>query len=112
MFIVVIDDDESYLTSIKTYCERLKIDLPFMFFQDAFEAMEFISKNSSLIRVVFTDFNMKSFGMSGKIIVQKCIENAVNVVVCTGYDKSSINLHIPVISKVNVEELIRTAQKY
>lgn len=112
MFIVVIDDDESYLTSIKTYCEKLKVDLPFMFFQDAFEAMEFISRNSSCIKVVFTDFNMKSFGMSGQIIVQKCLEKAVEVVVCTGYDTGLITLPIPVISKVNIEELIKTARKY
>jgi len=78
---LVIDDNEEYLELVKDYCLKQKFRGEIKYFEDALEAMNYIDHNKKTINTVFTDYNMKAKGMSGKIIVEKCKESKVPVVI-------------------------------
>lgn len=104
MHVVVVDDSQEFLDSLKSYCDRLNFDSSFHYFQDAFEALKFIFKNYNQIEVVVSDYNMKSYGMSGAIIAQKCSELSVPVIICTG--QQDLSLPYQIISKLEVDKLV------
>ena len=109
MHVVVVDDSQDFLDAVKSYCDRVIINSTFHYFQDAFEALKFISKNYAQIEVVISDYNMKSYGMSGAIIAQKCCELSVPVIICSGLP--NLNLPYQIISKLEVEKLVSKIQE-
>jgi DNA-binding NtrC family response regulator len=109
--ILVIDDSQSYLNTIKNLCKISLIDSEVVCVLDAFEALKYISQNHQEIGVVFTDYDMKKFGMSGTIIAEKCTETKIPVIICTGHLEINLNLPYQVISKINVDYFIKIARE-
>ena len=109
--VIIIDDSSDFLDMLITVFPKYKLHpWNFMMFQDAFEAMFFITKNGQMIKAVFTDFHMESKGMTGSIIAEKCLELAIPVYIMTG-DTASVPKKWPTISKTRTAEEIANILK-
>lgn len=111
MTILFVDDSPEFLKTVSELCTRVRPDRKVLCFVDAFEAMNYISLNHKEIRGVITDYQMAAFGMSGKIIVEKCMEKSIPVIICTGYDREEILSDATVIEKCSLESLITTLKQ-
>lgn len=98
-----IDDNIHFLELIKDLCSVNKIRSEIITFEDAFEALTYISKNHQEINAVFTDYHMERAGTSGKIVAEKCNETLIPVYVVTG--DQEINLPAPVINLPKLHSL-------
>lgn len=98
-----IDDNIHFLELIKDLCSVNKIISEIVTFEDAFEALSYISKNHQDINAVFTDYHMEKAGTSGKIVAEKCHEKLIPVYMVTG--DLDVNLPAPVIHLPKVNSL-------
>lgn len=110
-----IDDNPQFLDLIKDMCMVNSIKSQILTFEDAFEALAYLSKHHHEINAVFTDYHMEKAGTSGKILAEKCHENLVPVYVVTG--DADVNLPAPTVTlgKVHalktIMEIIRNEEK-
>lgn len=110
--ILFVDDSPEFLKAIGDLCARVRPDRKVKCFVDAFEAMNFISLNHRDIKGVITDFQMTNYGMSGKIIVEKCREKKIPVFICTGHGKEIIQRQdVTIIEKASLDQLVQTLKE-
>lgn len=77
---VIVDDDPGIRNVLIMTLKRAKIRHEI--FEDPLEAMNYISKNK--VTHVFTDYHMRSFGMSGKWIKEICGQYNVGCSIVSG----------------------------
>lgn len=87
-----------------------KFEDDILFFEDAFEAMNYICTHQKEISGVFTDYQMRNYGMSGEIIVRKCQELKLPVYICSGYEFGDLLSDVPVIRKTDIEGLLASLE--
>lgn len=112
MKVIFIDDSEDFLRSMEVLFSMFPFKEEFVSFVDAFEALDYISRNHREISGVVTDFKMSSFGVSGEIIVKKCEELKVPVCICTGYDCLTSGEQWKIIPKTQLDSLIEAFRDF
>jgi DNA-binding NtrC family response regulator len=82
-YVVIIDDDPDIIETVSEKLHNAKIK--HKVFQDPLEAMNFITHNK--IAVVYTDYHMHGFGLSGKWIKEICNQKNIECSIISADDE-------------------------